>query len=131
MNTQTQTQTSQVSRTKERKIVYVKVRYYVGANNRLTFYIPTENDVVKEQVTVMDQKWVTEVIQYLKTKGKHYKAKRYGYSSFARMHHVYTNDVYVAKISAKRLLKMIKASKSWIRSKHATKIVQLLEQRQS
>jgi hypothetical protein len=111
--------------------VYVKVRYYVGANNRLTFYIPTENDVVKEQVIVTDQKWVTEVIQYLKTKGKHYKAKHYGYSSFARMHHVYTNDVYVAKISAKRLLKMIKASKSWIRSKHATKIVQLLEQRQS
>ena len=127
MQTQIQTQTSQVSRTK----VYVKVRYYVGANNRLTFYIPTENDVVKEQVIVTDQKWVTEVIQYLKTKGKHYKAKHYGYSSFARMHHVYTNDVYVAKISAKRLLKMIKASKSWIRSKHATKIVQLLEQRQS
>ncbi len=83
MQTQTQTQTSQVSRTKERKIVYVKVRYYVGANNRLTFYIPTENDVVKEQVIVTDQKWVTEVIQYLKTKGKHYKAKHYGYSSFA------------------------------------------------
>jgi hypothetical protein len=121
MNTQAQTQ-------KSRKRIYVKVRYYVGANNRLTFYIPTGNDVEKIQVLITDQKWVTEIIQYLKTKGKHYKVKHYGYSSFARMHNVYTNDVYVAKISAKRLLKMIKASKSWIRSEHASKIAQLLEQ---
>jgi hypothetical protein len=120
---QTQTQGFQ-----RKKVVYVKVRYYVGANERLTFYIPTKDGVVKEQVIVTDQKWVTEIIQYLKVKGKHYKVKHYGYSSFARMHFVYTNDVYVTKISAKRLLKMINASKSWIRSRHASKIVQLLEQ---
>jgi nicotinamide mononucleotide adenylyltransferase len=84
--------------------------------------------VVKEQVIVTDQKWVTEVINYLKTKGRHYKAKHYGYSSFARMHHVYTNDVWVARVSAKRLLKLIKASESWKRSRYAYKIVQLLEQ---
>jgi hypothetical protein len=120
--------TGQTQTQKSRKRIYVKVRYYVGANNRLTFYIPMENDVIKEQVIVTDQKWVTEIITYLKTKGKHYKAKHYGYSSLARMHNVYTNDVYVAKVSAKRLLKLIKASKSWIRSEHATRIVQLLTQ---
>jgi nicotinamide mononucleotide adenylyltransferase len=131
MQTQTQTQTSQVSQTKERKIVYVKVRYYVGANNRLTFYIPTANGVEKIQVIVTDQKWVTEIINYLKTKGKYRKVKHYGYSSFARMHHVYTNDVWTAKIPAKKLLNLIKSTKSWSRSGYATKIVQLLEQRQS
>jgi len=120
---QTQTQTQ-----KSRKRIYVKVRYYVGANNRLTFYIPAKDGVVKEQVIVTDQKWVTEIITYLKTKGKHYKVKYYGYSSFARMHNVYTNDVWVARVSAKRLLKLIKASESWIRSRHAYRIVQLLEQ---
>jgi hypothetical protein len=83
--------------------------------------------VEKIQVLIMDQKWVTEIITYLKTKGKHYKVKHYGYSSFARMHFVYTNDVWVARISAKRLLKLIKASESWIRSKYAYRIVQLLE----
>jgi hypothetical protein len=111
-----------------KKVVYVKVRYYVGANNRLTFYIPTRNDVEKMQVLITDQKWATEVINYLKTKGKHYKVKHYGYSSFARLYHIYTNDVWVARISAKRLLKLIKASKSWVRSGYASRIVQLLEQ---
>ena len=120
---QTQTQTQ-----KSRKRIYVKVRYYVGANNRLTFYIPTGDSVEKIQVLVTDQKWVTEVINYLKTKGKHRKVKHYGYSSFARMHHVYTNDVWTAKITAKRLLNMIKSVKSWSRSGYATWIVQLLEQ---
>jgi len=123
MNTQVQTQTQ-----KSRKRIYVKVRCYVGANNRLTFYIPTGDGVEKIQVLVTDQKWVTEVINYLKAKGKHRKVKHYGYSSFARMHNVYTNDVWVARISAKRLLKLIKASKSWIRSGYAYKIVQLLKQ---
>jgi len=111
--------------------MYVKVRYYVGANNRLTFYIPTANGVEKIQVMVTDQKWVTEIINYLKTKGKHRKVKRYGYSSFAHMHHVYTNDVWTAKIPAKKFLNLIKSTKSWSRSGYATKIVQLLEQRQS
>jgi len=133
MATQTQTQTPvqtqpQVQTKRTRKVIYVKVRYYVGANARLTFYIPTENDVVKEQVFVTDQKWVNEIIQYLQTKGKHRKVKHYGYSSFARMHNIYINDVWTAKISAKKLLTMIKSSKSWKRSVHATKIVQLLEQ---
>ena len=123
MNTQAQTQVQ-----KSRKRIYVKVRYYVGANNRLTFYIPTGDGVEKIQVLVTDQKWVTEVINYLKAKGKHRKVKHYGYSSFARMHNVYTNDVWVARISAKRLLKLIKASESWIRSGYAYRIVQLLKQ---
>jgi hypothetical protein len=115
-----------------KKVIYVKVRYYVGANNRLTFYLPkgtpTKDGVEKIQVLVTDQKWVTEVINYLKTKGKHRKVKHYGYSSFARMHNVYTNNVWFARVSAKRLLKLIKASESWIRSRHAYRIVQLLEQ---
>ena len=113
-----------------RKRIYVKVRYYVGANARLSFYIPTENGVEKIQALITDQKWPAEVINYLKTKGRHRKVKRYGYSSFTRMHHVYTNDVWVAKIPAKKLLNMIKSTKSWTRSRYATKIVQLLEQLQ-
>jgi len=133
VNTQTQNLSPEKGQTqtqaqKSRKRIYVKVRYYVGANNRLTFYIPTGNGVEKIQVLVTNQKWVTEIITYLKTKGKHYKVKHYGYSSFARMHHVYTNDVWIARISAKRLLKLIKASESWIRSGYAYRIVQLLEQ---
>jgi hypothetical protein len=131
MQTQTQTPNQGQAQTQgfqRKKVIYVKVRYYVGANNRLTFYIPAKDGVVKEQVIVTDQKWVIEIITYLKTKGRHYKAKHYGYSSFARMHNVYTNDVWVARVSAKRLLKLIKASESWIRSRHAYRIVQLLEQ---
>jgi len=111
-----------------RRRIYVKVRYYVGANNRLTFYIPTGNGVEKIQVLVTDQKWVAEVVNYLKARGRHRKVKHYGYSSFARMHHVYTNDVWTAKITVKRLLNMIKSVESWGRSDYATRIVRLLEQ---
>ncbi len=112
------------------KRIYVKVRYYVGANNRLTFYIPTKDGIKKIQALITDQKWPVEVINYLKTKGKHREVKRYGYSSFARRHHIYTNDVWTAKISAKKLLNMIKSAKSWSRSAYATTIVELLEQLQ-
>jgi len=121
---------AQAVRAPQRKRIYVKVRYYVGANNRLTFYIPTKDGIKKVQALITDQQWPAEVINYLKTKGKYRKVKRYGYSSFARMHHVYTNDVWTAKIPAKKLLNMIKSTKSWDRSAYATTIVELLEQLQ-
>jgi hypothetical protein len=121
---------TQVSR-KGRKIMYVRVRYYVGANARLTFYIPTKDCVVKERVAVSDQQWPAEIINYLKAKGKHRTITTIGYSSILHMRTKYTSDVWTAKIPAKKLLNMIKASKTWTRSDHAWKIVELLEQQQS
>jgi hypothetical protein len=112
----------------QRKRVYVRVRYYVGANARLTFYIPTKNGVVKEKVLIMDQKWASEIIKYIKTKGKYHEVTRVGYSRLWHTALDYRNDVWTAKIPAKKLLGMIKASKTWSRSEHASKIVQLLEQ---
>jgi len=123
---QTQTQT-QVSR-KGRKIVYVKVRYYVGAITTLTFYIPTKDGVVKERVEVTDQQWPTEIINYLKTKGKHRTRIVWFYSSLTHMRARAVNDEWVAKIPAKKLLRMIKSTKTWTRSGHAWNIVELLEQ---
>ena len=112
----------------QRKRIYVKVRYYVGAVTRLTFYIPTKDGVVKERVEVSDQQWPTEIINYLKTKGKHRTRTTWGFSSLLHMRVKYTADEWTAKIPAKKLLMMIKASKTWVRSGHAWNIVELLEQ---
>ena len=111
-----------------RRRIYVKVRYYVGAVTRLTFYIPTKDGVVKERVEVSDQQWPVEIINYLKTRGRHRTRTTWGFSSLLHMRVKYTADEWVAKIPAKRLLNMIKASKTWIRSGHAWNIVELLEQ---
>ena len=105
----------------------VRVRYYVGANARLSFYIPTKDGVVKEKVLIMDQKWTSEIINYVKTKGKYREVTRVGYSRLWHTALEYKNDVWTAKIPAKKLLRMIKATKTWSRSKHALKVVQLLE----
>jgi len=112
----------------KRKRVYIKVRYYVGALAKLTFYIPTKDGVVKERVIVSDQQWPTEIINYLKTKGKHRTVTVWFYSSLTHMRVKTKNDAWTAKISAKKLLNMIKSTKTWTRSGHASKVVELLEQ---
>jgi len=108
--------------------IYVKVRYYVGALTTLTFYIPTKDGVVKERVIVSDQQWPTEIINYLKTKGKHRTVTVWFYSSLTHMRVKAKNDAWTAKIPAKKLLNMIKSTKTWTRSGHASKLVELLEQ---
>jgi len=50
------------------------------------------------------------------------------FSSLTHMRVKTKNDEWIAKIPAKTLLRMIKASKTWTRSEHAWKIVELLEQ---
>jgi hypothetical protein len=113
---------------RKRKRVYIKVRYYVGALTTLAFYIPTKDGIVKERVVVTDQQWPVEIINYLKTKGKHRTRTVWFYSSLTHMRVKAKNDEWVAKIPAKKLLKMIKASKTWTRSGHAQNIAELLEQ---
>ena len=113
---------------KRTKRIYIKVRYYEGALTTLTFYIPTKDGVVKERVSVTDQQWPREIINYLKTKGKHRTRTVWFYSSLTHMRAKAKNDEWVAKIPAKKLLRMIKASKTWTMSGHAWNIVELLEQ---
>jgi hypothetical protein len=111
-----------------RRRIYIKVRYYEGAITTLTFYIPTKDGVVKERVEVSDQQWPREVINYLKTKGKHRTRTVWFYSSLAHMRAKAKNDEWVAKIPAKKLLNMIKSTKTWTRSGHAWYVVESLEQ---
>jgi hypothetical protein len=100
----------------------IKIRYYIGSNKILYFYVGEE----VERVAVNDQKWPEEVIKYVMAKGKHRVVKHYGYSRVLGMYRIYSNDVYIAKVSAKRLLRLIKSVPSWKRSVHAQRVVQLL-----
>jgi len=111
-----------------RRRIYIKVRYYAGALETLTFYIPTKDGVVKERVSASGQKWLSEIVNYLKTKGKHRTRTVWGFSSLLHMRVKYTADEWVVKIPAKKLLMMIKSTKTWTRSGHAENIVELLEQ---
>jgi hypothetical protein len=106
----------------QKRVKRAKVRYYIGSNKILYFYVGEE----VERVAVNDQKWPEEVIKYVMAKGKHRVVKHYGYSRVLRMYRIYSNDVYIAKVSAKRLLRLIKSVPSWQRSEHARKIVELL-----
>jgi len=104
----------------------IKIRYYIGANKILYFYVPVQDGVEVERVVVTDQKWPGEVIKYVTAKGRHRIVKHYGYSRVLGTHGIYRNDVYIANVSAKRLVRLIKSVPSWKRSAYAQKIVQLL-----
>jgi hypothetical protein len=104
----------------------VKVRYYIGANKIVTFYIPTEE---KEKIKVFYdyQQWLEPIVEYTKKYGKHKVERRWGYSSFARMRVLYSNDVWIIEIDACELIRMITSCKSWTRSRHAKEIVEKLK----
>jgi hypothetical protein len=107
-----QTQTSQTAR--------IKVRYYLGANAILTFYIPTENGMVKEKVYEDGQSWASKVVEYAK-QGRERFVKRYFRGRY------YTNLVYEVEIDAEKLIELIKSAPTWTRSGHARNIIKLLE----
>jgi hypothetical protein len=102
---------------------WVKVRYYIGASERLYFYMP---DGTVERILIDGQRWAEEIINYLKSKGKHYVVGRYGCSRATHVCGIYRNHVYVAKIAPKRLLRMITSSATWRRSEHARRIAEAL-----
>jgi len=104
----------------------IKIRYYVGANKILYFYVPVQDGVGVERFVVTDQKWPEEVIKYVMTRGRHRVVKHYGYSRVLGTHGIYRNDVYIANVSAKRLLRLIRSVPSWKRSVHVQRIVQLI-----
>jgi hypothetical protein len=104
----------------------IKIRYYVGANKILYFYVPVQDGIETERVVITDQKWPEEIVKYITTKGRHRVVKHYGYSRVLGTFGIYRNDVYIANVSVKRLLRLIKSVPSWERSDHARRIVQLL-----
>jgi hypothetical protein len=118
-----QTQTTQTPEARQKRLRWVKVRYYVGANTTLYFYMP---DGAVERILISGQKWAEPVINYVKAKGKHRVVKRRGFSHALRMYNIYSNNVWVAKIAPRKLLHMITSSPTWQRSEHARRIVETL-----
>jgi hypothetical protein len=108
--TQTQTSTARI-----------KVKYYIGANAILTFYIPTEKGVVKERVYEDGQRWASKVVEHVKTQGRERFVKRYFRGRY------YTNLVYDVEIDAEKLIELIKSTPTWTRSRHAHNLIKLLE----
>ena len=102
----------------------VRVRYYDGAGRKVTFYLPNGEKV---KVLYIDQKWVEPVVEYITKVGRHKNERRWGYSRVLRMRMLFTTDVWVAEVDASELIKLITSVKSWIRSEHARKIVEVLE----
>jgi len=109
-----QTQTSQ-------KTARIRVKYYLGANAILTFYIPTGHGMVKEKVYEEGQTWASKVVEHIKTRGRERFVKKYFRGKY------YSNLVYEVEIDALTLVELIKSTPSWTRSKHARNIVKLLE----
>jgi len=103
--------------------VNVRVELYAGESTSLTFYIPTENGEAREQIDVVDQEWAKEVVEYVALRGEYKPVIRPSEDKFM----YYVDNSWTVEVSAERLLRMIKASKSWTESEHARRIVQLLE----
>jgi hypothetical protein len=99
----------------------IKVKYYLGANAILTFYIPTGNGVVKEKVYEEGQGWASNVVVYVKAHGRERFMKRYFRGKY------YNNLVYEVEIDAQKLVELIKSTPTWTRSKHARNLIELLE----
>ncbi|MFZ8808104.1 MAG: hypothetical protein ACO2PN_08350 [Pyrobaculum sp.] len=109
-----QTQTSQ-------KTAKIRVKYYIGANAILTFYIPTEGGVAKEKVYEEGQTWASKVVEHVKTHGRERFVKRYYRGKY------YSNPVYEAEIDVSTLAGLIKTTPTWTRSKHARNLIKFLE----
>jgi hypothetical protein len=103
----------------------IKVRYYRGHNDIVTFYLPNGEKV---KIYYVDQKWLEPVVEFIKKVGRHRVEKRWGYSSVLHARVQYKDDVWVAEVDADELIKLITTSKSWERSEKARKIVEYLEE---
>jgi hypothetical protein len=102
----------------------IKVRYYRGHNDIVTFYLPRE----KIKIYYIDQNWLEPVVEFLRRVGKHKIEKRWGYSRLLHGRVQYKDDVWVAEVDADELVKLVTTSKTWERSVKARKIVEYLEE---
>ena len=106
----------------------VKIEFYDGAKFVLTLHLP--NGIQEKIETNRSRQnaygapdWLGKVVNYLYLHGRKREVRTY--NPVARREYVWLS--YEAEIPAKELLHMIKSAKTWQMSKHARRIVELLE----
>jgi len=106
----------------------VKIEFYDGAKFVFTFHLPNG---IQEKIETSPSRqnaywvpdWLGGVVGYLYRHGRKREVRTY--NPVARREYVWL--FYEAEIPAKELLHMIKSAKTWRMSKHARRIVELLE----
>jgi hypothetical protein len=106
----------------------IKVRYYEGRNSIVTLYMPSGEKIKVTEYRRERTKWLEPLIEWVKKNGRHKIERRKGYSSWARMHVLYSDDVWVAEIDADELLKLVTSHETWTRSRYAKEIVEKVSQ---
>ena len=106
----------------------VKIEFYDGAKFVFTFHLPNGiQEKIETRPSRQNAYWVPEwlggVVGYLYRHGR--KREMRTCNPVARREYVWL--FYEAEIPAKELLHMIKSTKTWRMSKHARRIVVLLE----
>jgi len=72
--------------------------------------------------------WAKELIRYVTSHGRHRILKVRGYSRVLGYRAEYENDVYVAKMSLKKLKKLITSAPTWRKSTIANKVLKKINE---
>jgi hypothetical protein len=107
----------------------IEIRYYEGRNKIVTLYMPNGEKIkVVAEYRRQRTKWLEPLIEWVKKNGRHKIERRRGYSAWARMSVLYSNDVWIAEIDADELLKLVTSHETWTRSRYAKEIVEKVSQ---
>jgi len=106
----------------------IKIRYYEGRNNIVTLYLPSGEKIKVTEYRREKIKWLGPLIEWVKKNGRHKIERRRGYSFWARMYTLYSNDVWEAEIDPYELLKLVTSHETWTRSRYAKEIVEKVSQ---
>jgi len=108
------------------KTIKVELYWYSdpNMNDKLTFYIQTKNGEMKEEIELNGQEWTKMIVEYVAIKGIYKPVLRPSADGFM----YYVDSTKTTEIPARKLISMIKASKTWTTDEQAKRIVQLLEQ---
>jgi hypothetical protein len=72
--------------------------------------------------------WAKELIRYVTSHGRHRILKVHAYSRVLGYRAEYENDVYIVKMSLKKLAKIIASSPTWKRSTVANEIIKKINE---
>jgi hypothetical protein len=103
----------------------VKIEFYDGAKAIFVFHLPdgSQMKIETSRSNYWVPDWLGKIAKYLYQHGRRREVKTYN----PAVHREYVWQFYEAEMLAEELLHMIKSAKTWRMSKHARRIVELLE----
>ena len=96
--------------------------------HRVNLHVQIADLKIKYSIMHKPPRWAEALIEYVKTHGRHRRITTGGYSRFQSGWTTYKNDMYVAKLTLKKLRKLVTSAPSWRSSPYAVEIVRKIRE---